>query len=288
MADVSWIKLKTDMFEDEKIKLIQAMPESDAILIVWIRLLTLAGKVNDDGRIYIQENLSYTDEELSVLFNKPLNVVRLALQTLSRFNMIGINKNGILKIKNWEKHQNVDGLDKIRLQSAERNKRYRARKKEQKLLEKRDVSVTSRDATDIDKDKEEESNNKVEFKFKEFFEYFNKMTGKNYRNIKTNQDMVRARLNDGFTNKDLKLVIDYKTSEWKGNPDMDKYLRPSTLFQPSKFNNYLEEATNAITKSRNEFTSDGQRKGLTAEEIKAKEEAQMRALVEKQKEAKHE
>ncbi|WP_342082555.1 phage replisome organizer N-terminal domain-containing protein, partial [Enterococcus faecalis] len=43
MAEISWIKLKTTMFDDEKIKLIQSMPEADAILVIWIRLLVLAG-----------------------------------------------------------------------------------------------------------------------------------------------------------------------------------------------------------------------------------------------------
>ncbi|HBP9582646.1 TPA: phage replisome organizer N-terminal domain-containing protein, partial [Enterococcus faecium] len=52
MAEISWIKLKTTMFDDEKIRLIQAVPESDAIIVIWIRLLVLAGKTNDDGLIY--------------------------------------------------------------------------------------------------------------------------------------------------------------------------------------------------------------------------------------------
>ncbi|MBU5585311.1 phage replisome organizer N-terminal domain-containing protein, partial [Enterococcus sp. S181_ASV_20] len=39
MAEISWIKLKTTMFDDEKIRLIQAVPEADAILVIWIRLL---------------------------------------------------------------------------------------------------------------------------------------------------------------------------------------------------------------------------------------------------------
>ena len=55
MAEISWIKLKTMMFDDEKIKLIQAMPQSDAVLIIWIRLLILAVKTNDEGIIYVQK-----------------------------------------------------------------------------------------------------------------------------------------------------------------------------------------------------------------------------------------
>ena len=53
MAEITWVKLTINMFDDEKIRLIEAMPEADAIIIIWVRLLTLAGKTNDDGRIYI-------------------------------------------------------------------------------------------------------------------------------------------------------------------------------------------------------------------------------------------
>ena len=49
MAEVKWIKLNVDMFDDEKIKIIQAMPDGDSLLVVWIKLITLAGKTNDGG-----------------------------------------------------------------------------------------------------------------------------------------------------------------------------------------------------------------------------------------------
>ncbi len=42
MAEVKWIKLSTSMFEDEKIRLIESMPEADTLLIIWIRLLAQA------------------------------------------------------------------------------------------------------------------------------------------------------------------------------------------------------------------------------------------------------
>lgn len=44
MSEVKWIKLSTSMFEDEKIRLIESMPEADTLLIIWIRLLAQAGK----------------------------------------------------------------------------------------------------------------------------------------------------------------------------------------------------------------------------------------------------
>ncbi|MFR3288008.1 phage replisome organizer N-terminal domain-containing protein [Enterococcus casseliflavus] len=150
MAEISWIKLKTMMFDDEKIKLIQAMPQSDAILIIWIRLLILAGKTNDEGIIYVQKNMPYTEEGLSILFNKETKTIQLALATLEEFNMIERIDGGFICISKWEKHQNIDGMEQIRRKNAERNRKYRERKKkEQQLLEK-NAGVTSRDTTEID------------------------------------------------------------------------------------------------------------------------------------------
>ncbi|WP_311983961.1 phage replisome organizer N-terminal domain-containing protein [Vagococcus carniphilus] len=151
MAEISWIKLKTTMFDDEKIRLIQSLPEADAILVIWIRLLVLAGKTNDDGLIYIQRNMPYTEEMLATLFDKPVSVVRLALVTLQQFEMVDLGEDGLIAISNWEKHQNIEGMEKIREQNRLRKAKQREK---QKLLT--DVTGQSRDshATDIDKDKE--------------------------------------------------------------------------------------------------------------------------------------
>lgn len=156
LAEISWIKLKTTMFDDEKIRLIQAVPESDAIIVIWIRLLVLAGKTNDDGLIYIQRNMPYTEEMLATLFGKNVNTVRLALTTLANFNMIDLSSDGLIAISNWEKHQNIEGMDKVRLKNAERNRKYRERKRQERLELENDVSVTSRDGTDIDKEEDKD------------------------------------------------------------------------------------------------------------------------------------
>ncbi len=145
------------MFDDEKIRIIQSIPESDAILIIWIRLLVLAGKTNDDGLIYIQRNMPYTEEMLATLFDKQVNTVRLALKTLSEFNMIDLNNDGLIAISNWEKHQNIEGLDKVRIQNKLRKQRQR--KKQKKLSDvtgqSRDSHATEEDIDkDIDKDKD--------------------------------------------------------------------------------------------------------------------------------------
>lgn len=152
MAEVKWIKLSTKMFEDEKIRLIECMPESDMLLIIWIKLLSQAGKTNAKGYIYLNENIPYTDEMLATIFNRPLNIVRLALKTFEEFGMIEISDNHYIAISNWEKHQNVEGLDKIRQQTRNRVAKHREKKKLNARNDTGNVTVTHGNATDIDKE----------------------------------------------------------------------------------------------------------------------------------------
>jgi len=138
LSEVKWIKLVTEFFDDEKIKLIEAMPEADMVLVIWIKLLTLAGKKNMNGYIFLTKNIPYTDEMLATIFNRPVNTIRLALDIFKKFKMINYDNNGILQMSNWEKHQNIEGLDKIKKANRIRQQRY----KEQHLLEmNQDLSI---------------------------------------------------------------------------------------------------------------------------------------------------
>lgn len=149
MAEVKWIKITTNMFEDEKIDFIESLPEADAILVIWVKLLTLAGRCNAGGFIFLTEKIPYTLEMLSHKFRRPLNTVKLALKTLGELEMI-IFDDGYLKIKNWEKHQNIEGLDRIREQTRKRVAKHRAKKSLKEGNVTRNVTVTESNATDIE------------------------------------------------------------------------------------------------------------------------------------------
>lgn len=157
MAEIQWIKLKVDMFDNEKIKLIEAMPDADSILVIWIKLLTYAGKSNSSGYIMLTENIPMNEEELATIFNRPLNTVRYAIQIFERYGMIE-RQNETIKIKNWEVHQNIEGMEKIREQN--RIRKQRQRKKEAEKLDAPMVAKTghvmSRDSHATEEDKEEE------------------------------------------------------------------------------------------------------------------------------------
>lgn len=160
-GDIKWIKVITDIFEDEKVKLIKSMPEGRTLVLIWFQLLVQAGKTNAAGWIYLSEGCAYSPSMLSTLFNESQQMVELALKLFSTkpFEMIEITESGLIYIPNWEKHQNVESMDKIR--EKERLRKARQRDK-QKALMSRDSHGTSHGtshqshATEVDKELEEE------------------------------------------------------------------------------------------------------------------------------------
>lgn len=128
MADIKWIKLSLEMFSDEKMLLIEDMPERDTILIMWVKLLSLAGRSNASGYLLLNQNIPYNDEMLASIFKRPINSVRMALEVFKRFGMINIDDDTI-RITNWIKHQNVEGMEKIKEQTKNRVEKHRQNKK---------------------------------------------------------------------------------------------------------------------------------------------------------------
>lgn len=169
MADVKWIKIAVNMFDNRKIKQIGSMPEGDSLLLMWVQLLCLAGNVNDGGFIYLTKEIPYTDEMLATQFNKPISTVRLALKTFEQFGMIEIINNMIF-LSSWEKYQSIDRLTEIREQTRARVAKHREK---QKLLAAGqldgesnvtcNVTVTQGNALeeDIDKDIDKDKNKSI-------------------------------------------------------------------------------------------------------------------------------
>lgn len=110
MADVKWIKITTDIFDDEKILLIESLPDAYAIIVVWFKLLCLAGKQNNSGVFMMTDKIPYTDKMLATIFRMKETTVQLALQTFQEFGMVEII-DGVITIPNWGKHQNLDQLE---------------------------------------------------------------------------------------------------------------------------------------------------------------------------------
>ena len=239
MADVKWIKITTDMFDNRKIRHLRRLPEGDSIVLIWVMLLTMAGRCNAGGMIFLTENIPYTPKMLSDELDFEENTVRLALNALEQFGMIVTDGDAML-IANWEKYQNIEGMDKIREQNRLRKAAQRERQKLLPASRDSHVTVTESHATDKEEDLEQDTDkNKNKEVYTAVVAYLNEKAGTKYRSTtgKT-QTLIRARLAEGFTLDDFKTVIDKKCAEWLNDPKMSKFLRPDTLFSP-KFEGYL-------------------------------------------------
>lgn len=162
MADVKWIKITTDMFDNRKIKHLRRLPDGDSIVLIWVMLLTLAGRCNSGGMIFLTENIPYTPKMLADELDFEESTVQLALNALEQLGMIQTNDNGFLAVTGWEKHQNIEGMEKIRESKRLAQARWRA--KQATIAEKSTVDSTV-DSTrisvdDAEEEKEEDKNKK--------------------------------------------------------------------------------------------------------------------------------
>lgn len=151
MADVKWIKITTDIFDDEKILLIESLPDAYAIIVVWFKLLCLAGKQNNSG-VFMMGRVAYTDKMLATIFRMKESTVTMALDTFEQFGMVEII-DGVITIPNWGKHQNLDQLESKKEYMRNYMKEYREK---QKALTGKTSCKTNSKANVSEADKEEE------------------------------------------------------------------------------------------------------------------------------------
>jgi len=235
MADVKWIKITTDMFDNRKIRHLRRLPDGNNIVLIWVMLLTMAGRCNAGGMIFLTENIPYTPKMLADELGFEENTVKLALEALAQFNMI-VTDHGFFTIAGWNEYQNIEGIEKIREQNRLRQKKWYDNQKQLPEPNVRpNVSLTQPNATDIDKELDIDKEKEI---YKTIVSYLNEKAGTNYRatTAKT-RSAIHARLAEGFTVEDFKTVIDKKCADWIGK-EYEKYLRPETLFG-TKFEGYL-------------------------------------------------
>lgn len=238
MAEIKWVKLTTDMFDNRKIKHLRRLPEGNNIVLLWVMLLTMAGRCNSGGMIFLTENIPYTSKMLADELGFEENTVKLALTTLEQLNMI-VTDHGFFSIAGWEEYQNIEGMDKIREQNRLRQAKFKEKKRALPSNVTDNVTVTQGNATEEDIEEEKELEKE---RYTAIVSYLNEKAGTSYKatTAKT-KSAINARLAEGFTVDDFRTVIDKKCAEWIGT-DMEKYLRPETLFG-TKFEGYLNAKT---------------------------------------------
>ena len=167
MAEVKWIKITTDIFDDEKILLIESLPDSYAIITVWFKLLCLAGKQNNSG-VFMMGKIAYTDKMLATIFRMKESTVTMALQTFEQFGMVEII-DGVITIPNWGKHQSLDAYEKKK--AYDRKYRMEQREKQRLLAgasndnrtDSRTTVVVPEEDKDIDIEIDREKEERIDF-----------------------------------------------------------------------------------------------------------------------------
>jgi predicted phage replisome organizer len=208
MAEVKWVKLTTDMFDNRKIKHLRKLPDGNNIVLIWVMLLTMAGRCNAGGMIFLTENIPYTPKMLADELGFEENTVILALQALEQLNMI-VTDNGFFAIAGWEEYQNIEGMDKIREQNRVRQAKF---KEKQKLLQGNvtdNVIVTQGNAIEEDIDKEKDKDLKKEEKKKatSYDEILSSIANDDLRELYLEYIKMRKMIKAPMTDRALTMLI---------------------------------------------------------------------------------
>lgn len=109
------------------------------------------------------------------------------------------------------------------------------------------------------------------FNYSAVIEYLNRKSGKHFRDTPTNRKLIRSRLDEGFSAKEIAQAIDNVVLAWLHNPEMVRYIQPSTIFRASKFEGYVNSppyAKSGSRQSQRETLPDWAQPGYESEEQK--------------------
>ena len=247
MSDVKWIKISTNIFDDEKILLIEGMPEKYTIITCWFKLLCLAGKSNNSGVFVLNDKIAYNDEMLASIFRMPVSSVRLSLNTFQSFGMIELI-DGVITIPNWDKHQSLESYEK----KKEYDRQYQAQKRleKQKIVENRTTNRTSIVLLDKDIDIEEdkdiekkEISKEKKYGFDTFWKSYPRKVGKE----KCLNWFLTHKPNEELVNKMIKTLEAFKQSKQWSNPQYIPH--PYTWLNRGGWDDELEVQDNSFKSS---------------------------------------
>lgn len=233
-----WLKLYDDFFTSKRIKKLRSIAGGDTYTIIYLKMQLKALKT--EGYLYFDGVMNDFAEELALDLDEKPDDVKVAINYLMSV--------GLLETNDGEQYK-LPFLDKCigsETASAQRLRDYRARKKGEIALhcnasvtEVKQVGNVEKRREDIEIEIEKDIDKDIMSGIsEEIIRYLNEKAGTHYRDSKETVRLINARTKDGFTVDDFKKVIDKKVKEWKGT-EQAQYIRPSTLFAPSHFEEYL-------------------------------------------------
>ena len=244
MNGLKWIKICSDIFDDEKILMIESLPNADNIIVIWFKLLCLAGKSNNSGVFLMNDKIAYSDEMLAAIFRRDVKIVRMALKTFQDFAMIEII-NDTVTIPNWSKYQTLDAYEK----KKERDRIYQQnRRKKQKLLAEKSKKSSDKsldpsvDVATLEEDIDKERDIDIDINTKVFIEKWNSLGLNKLINIKNKRlKSLQARVKEYGIEKVMEAIDNINQSDFlKGKNDRGWQIDFDWLMKPNNFIKVLE------------------------------------------------
>lgn len=232
-----WLKLKRDFFKRHDIRIIEEMPNGKDYILFYLKMLLES--IDHEGELRFSDTIPYNEQMLSVITNTNIDIVRSAMKVFSELNMIEIFDDSTIFMAEVQKLIGSETAGAARVRKHRENKKM-LQCNAAVIPSNTEIDTEKDKDTETDKDKDTETELKKEKKeiYVSVLSRLNEKAGTNYRaSSKATQGHINARLAEGYTVEDFYKVIDKKCAEWRGT-DMEKYLRPETLFG-SKFENYL-------------------------------------------------
>jgi uncharacterized phage protein (TIGR02220 family) len=240
---MKWIKHDADANQDAKLQNVLLDYGLEGYGLYWYCIELIAGKVDKDNITFelehdariIARNVGSTPEKVEQmmkyfvkagLFESSDGVITCLKMARRLDQSMTSNKQMREIIDNFKRH------DAVMIESGK------------PMQDQIRLDQNRLDQIKKEKSKEECSSGKPDVRI--VIEHFNSVTGQKLKSgTKSHSENISGRLNDGYSVDDLKLVIDFKNSEWAKDPKMAQYIRPATLFQTGKFGGYLSAAKTA-------------------------------------------
>lgn len=227
-----WLKLKENFFQEETIKLLENMENGKDYVIFLLKLKLKT--INTNGYLNFKGIMPYNEKMLATITETNIDIVRQALKVFEELALITRLDDGTIYM---EQVQNLIGSES---ESAERVRKHREKLQEMPKEALHGNGAVTKCNTDIDIEKEKEKD-RDKIPYNKIISRLNQLSGKKYKdNNKTTREKIRSRWREGYRLEDFETVIKKKCAEWGGDPHMEKYLRPETLFG-TKFEGYLNE-----------------------------------------------
>ncbi|RRA84321.1 replication protein [Streptococcus agalactiae] len=259
-----WLKFDKKFFENIFIKRLKKMAGGDTMTVLYIRLMLES--LETDCILYYEGYFDNLVEELAIKLEVSEDDINMTLAYFTKCGLIQIDGSGNAQMPqakamlesetNWAKYKretrkigqiptNVQPMSnqcptEIDIDIEKKKERELDKEKEYNV-EQSTTEYTFPSWLESEYVEQVKKGNPKNFDYRIPIAYLNQKTNSNYKFVDSNTNLVKSRLKDKYTLDDFKIVIDKKAAEWGKDASWSKYLRPSTLFNASKFESYLNQ-----------------------------------------------